>query len=686
MKSLIDNIVQDNRTLTSIFEFFSDLVFFMELEDQSIRYLYLNQPAMRCLNRHENVIGSRIEDVLPKERANILAAKYREVQFTKQTMKFIETIETADGQFIGETTLNPIITNNGQCNYVMGIVRDITEKMTKEQELKATKRKLERNQKRLNSLIENNGDAVFELNLDGNIKKVNDKAIEITGYSEQQLVGTSALVLLAEDKIEDTIANFEEANIETQVVYESWVNHKNGEKLLLLIKNVPIIIDGELDGFFIIAKDITEQNRLQKQIREKSEELEAFWNYSVDPIIYFNINGEIEHVNPAFEETFGYKEAEVKNTKDLLVPFELRSRSKFVWQKIKNGETVPLYETKRITKNGVVLDILASFAPVYESDGKIKGSTAFYKNITELKKAQRNLLESEKKYRIITENASDIIQLMDVSGIIEYVSPSIEKILGYSVHEYIGNHFSIAIHPEDRQKKLTGFQLLKDGIESMPSEIRIKHRDGHYVWMEVTTTHVMEADEIKKFVTIARDITERKKLRDELAKAAFYDYLSGLPNRRNFDEKLTLAIQEAKALNKKIAVMMLDGHKFKRINDTFGHDAGDAVIVEMGKRIQDNIRNIDTVARMGGDEMAIIITKLSTRNDVVEVAERIIGSFQKPFYFNGNKINIGAGIGIAIYPDDSTNQKQLIKYADIALYEEKQSGIDGCRFYSLLEN
>src|SRR5690606_31683505 len=122
-----------------------------------------------------------------------------------------------------------------------------------------------------------------------------------------------------------------------------------------------------------------------------------------------------------------------------------------------------------------------------------------------------------------------------------------------------------------------------------------------------TTTPVLENGEVRELVTIARDITDRKKLLEKLKKAAFYDSLSKLPNRRVFHKQLQAAINEAALNNKKVAVMMVDGWKFKQINDTYGHVTGDAVIVEMGKRIRANVRKQDTVARIGGDEIAILL-------------------------------------------------------------------------------
>ena len=209
----------------------------------------------------------------------------------------------------------------------------------------------------------------------------------------------------------------------------------------------------------------------------------------------------------------------------------------------------------------------------------------------------------------------------------------------------------------------------------------VQHRNGHYIWMEASISAIVENGEVKQLVTIARDITERKKFRDELARMAFYDFLSGLPNRRTFDDRLEMAIQQANRFKKKVAVMMLDGCKFKRINDTFGHDAGDAVIKEMAKRLKSSLREMDTVARLGGDEFAVILPEISSVQFVEDIAKRVLHSFEEPFYFLGLEIKMGAGMGISIYPDHSTDKKCLMKFADKALYEAKKYGVNEYRMF-----
>lgn len=199
--------------------------------------------------------------------------------------------------------------------------------------------------------------------------------------------------------------------------------------------------------------------------------------------------------------------------------------------------------------------------------------------------------------------------------------------------------------------------------------------------MDISTSTILEDGQTKKAVMIARDATERKDLQNQLENAAYYDYLSGLPNRRVFDDKLNQAIIQANRLNKKVAILMLDGQGFKQINDTYGHDAGDAVIKEMARRLESSVEKNATVTRRGGDEMAVIISDIEFLKEAEDTAKCIIQALNEPFYFNGINIQIGAGIGISLYPDDTDDKKRLVTYADRALYQAKEAGGSRYRLY-----
>ncbi|TWT01891.1 PAS domain S-box protein [Planomicrobium sp. CPCC 101079] len=798
-------IGKDILVSTALFDLIKDPVFLMEKDHDSFRYVYVNPSGLAMLPLQE-VIGSRIEEVFLPELSQKIIRQYRKVQTTRKPIEFTERIEIADSEFIGETMLNPILGETEQCTYILAIVRDVTERERKKTDLQKRQKESEIERTRLNSLVENNAYAVFEFDQQKNFISINKKVNEATGFSEEELLGQSIVSLVVDSYLEETLANFEKAlkgdavefettirkknqqiaifqvntipiiieekvigiyaiakeiteqkkmerllreseqrykslfdnhpygiftfdrtgnlesinagsqNItgypitellpksflsviipeETEKVrhhfykainekrperYELTFRHKNGQLIDLQAMNIPIIVDEQVVGIHGIVTDITEMNRAQKALTETKEELEVFWENSTDPIFYIDTKGDILKVNPAFEETFGYTEEEMTTGKGTIIPQHMKTAQFDVIDRLVKGETVTSHETIRITKTGKPLNIISSYSPVRNADKEIIGATIIYKNVTELKKAEAELQKSQEKYKLITESTFDIITLINLSGLIEYVSPANEKILGYPDHTYIGSPFTTNVHPEDAFDLMESVTSLIDGGKPVPVEIRFLHKDGHYIWMEVSPTPVLAEGEVKQLFTIARDITERRRLQDKIAKMAFYDHLSGIPNRRTFDDKLQKAIDQANHSGKKVAVLLLDGRKFKQINDQFGHDAGDAVIKEMAVRLQDCVRPIDTAARLGGDEMGVILPEIDSLEIAENTAKRILKSFETPLIYNGFEIPIGAGIGISLYPDDTTNEKQLIKYADMALYEAKKSDQDAYRIY-----
>lgn len=372
--------------------------------------------------------------------------------------------------------------------------------------------------------------------------------------------------------------------------------------------------------------------------------------------------------------------------KGTIIPPHMKSDQFNIVDRILNGETVNSHDTIRMTKWGEPLNIISSYTPVRNAEKEIVGATIIYKDVTELKKAALELEKSQEKFKVITESTFDIITLINLDGLIEYASPAYETISGFSIQDTLGTSLSENVHPEDAETLQESLESLISGGKSSPIEVRFKHREGHYLWMEVSPTPILEEGEVKQLFTISRDITERRKLQENIARMAFYDHLSGIPNRRTFDDELDKAISQAKSNGKKVAVFMLDGHKFKQINDRFGHDAGDAVIREMAVRLQNSVPPHGTAARLGGDEMGVILPGIESLQTAENLAEQILKSYESPVPFNGLEINISAGIGIAIYPDHSTNEKQLVKFADTALYEAKKMGRDVYRVYDSAES
>ncbi len=186
-------------------------------------------------------------------------------------------------------------------------------------------------------------------------------------------------------------------------------------------------------------------------------------------------------------------------------------------------------------------------------------------------------------------------------------------------------------------------------------------------------------------LVVLHDITERKRAEEIIKHMAYHDDLTGLPNRRLFNDRLYLALAHAQRSQQKLAVMLLDLDHFKVINDTLGHSVGDQLLQVVGERLVSLLRKGDTVARMGGDEFMLLLPEIAQVEDAAEVAARILEAFREPSVFDGHELHITSSLGIALYPDDGEDEDTLMKNADIAMYRAKGEGRDNYQRYTLNE-
>jgi diguanylate cyclase (GGDEF)-like protein len=198
-------------------------------------------------------------------------------------------------------------------------------------------------------------------------------------------------------------------------------------------------------------------------------------------------------------------------------------------------------------------------------------------------------------------------------------------------------------------------------------------RTGRTIIAEVNESP-MELEGKSVILSVARDITERKRAERQLAYIATHDALTGLPNRVLFNDRLNLALAQAQRHQQRLAVLLLDLDRFKDINDTLGHSVGDQFLRVAAKRLKGVLRKSDTLARMGGDEFLFLVTEISQPENATEVARKILDAFQEPFLVEGHEFHTTASIGVTIFPDDGTDADTLLKNSDIAMYIAKQKG------------
>ncbi|MYM82514.1 EAL domain-containing protein [Duganella sp. FT50W] len=307
------------------------------------------------------------------------------------------------------------------------------------------------------------------------------------------------------------------------------------------------------------------------------------------------------------------------------------------------------------------------------------------------------LENSEKMYRYLVDSSPDIIYTLNHEGKITFVNDRVQQLLGYSREELIGRHYSVLVHDEDQERARYAFNERRvDERASRNVELRLKCNTGAGVERTFNNTlmtialnaigmHVPDHDtrtrEFFGTYGVARDITDRKRAEEVISYQAYHDILTDLPNRMLFKDRLGLAVIQAKRKLTELAVMFIDLDRFKLVNDTLGHVKGDELLQQVAARLKDCLRRGDTLARQGGDEFTIVLPELRDREDAKAIADKFLESLQRPFDLDGHEVHISASIGIAVYPTDGETIDELLRHADIAMYQVKALGKNGHSFY-----
>jgi diguanylate cyclase (GGDEF)-like protein/PAS domain S-box-containing protein len=289
--------------------------------------------------------------------------------------------------------------------------------------------------------------------------------------------------------------------------------------------------------------------------------------------------------------------------------------------------------------------------------------------------SERAMHKSEARFRGLVQNSADLITLLGADGTILYQSPSFERLLGFELQTTFRSDIASMLHPDDLSK----MELFFAKVISMPggnvtTEMRVQRADGAWVNLEAIGSNLLEDPNIQGIVLNSRDITARNTLQEELRHQAYYEVLTGLPNRAFFMEQLQQASDQAARSSQGFTVMFLDLDNFKVINDSLGHRAGDNMLIALSKRLRGCVRPMDTVARLGGDEFTILLEGSADVSDATHLAERILDLFKKPFSIEGQTLFVSASIGIALSAPGADSPDDILRNADIALYQAKSKG------------
>lgn len=436
----------------------------------------------------------------------------------------------------------------------------------------------------------------------------------------------------------------------------------------------------------MVVSDITERKHAEEKLRESETLFRTITENVNDLIAMLDTDGRRIYNNPAYRLIFGDDELSIGSNSFNEIHPEDRDHIKEIFNRTVATGIGERAEFRFLLKDGAVRYIESEGNVVRDNTGKVSKVIVVSRDVTSRKLAEAALMESEQRFRAIFENAAIGIARVSLTGQFLQINEVYCKIVGYSREEMLSQQFNSQqiTFPEDRETNMAMVKRLLNGESSSYTlEKRYIHKDGSTVWVNLSVSLLRDAiGKPMYFINAAQDITGRKALEAQLLHLSNFDILTDLPNRALLGDRIHQALATAKRDKSRMALMYIDLDEFKPINDTLGHNTGDMLLKEAAIRMQGCIRASDTIARIGGDEFVVLLPIIESDRDATLVADKIRQSLCQPFDLARHTIRISSSIGIAIYPDDGSDEKTLLNNADAAMYYAKACGCNTVKLFS----
>jgi diguanylate cyclase (GGDEF)-like protein/PAS domain S-box-containing protein len=424
------------------------------------------------------------------------------------------------------------------------------------------------------------------------------------------------------------------------------------------------------------------QRRERRRTDQTLRQLSQVVKQAADAVFVTDRDGRIEYVNPAFERLTGYRSAEAVGN----FPSLFRSRHHpdafygELWERVSGGVA---YEGVLVNKrkDGSLFHEHKVIAPLLDERGRITHFVSTGRDIT-----ARVQAENERARLVaILEATPDLVAIVAPDGVLDYLNGAGRRLLGLGADTELAGRCLRDIFPEHVAEHLfaEAFPVAcREGFWSGETAVRPPDAVADIPFSQVVLAHRGEDGTVDYLSTVARDISERKRLEAELQHQATHDRLTGLPNRFLLADRLGAELAHVRRHGGHAAVMFLDLDNFKRVNDSLGHAVGDALLQQVAARLQCCLRPTDTVARHGGDEFTVAVGDLNRVEDVLAVLRKIRAAFERPLHAGSHEVFATFSIGIALFPHDGTSVEDLLRNADTAMYRAKAGGRNQYRFYA----
>jgi diguanylate cyclase (GGDEF)-like protein/PAS domain S-box-containing protein len=531
------------------------------------------------------------------------------------------------------------------------------------------------------SVVSRSRDMIIIAEASGSIVFATGAIEEVAGWNASDLLGTDGLHLVHPDDLpsfgEHLTRLFERPDEPSTT--QARIRRTDGSWVWTEVVALNLLSDPNVRGLVGHFRDITERKRAELALRESEERFRSLVQSGFDLLAIIDRNGKMTYVSPSHERILGHPlslwlsgagralvhPADVAELRDTLGDV---SASPGKWARVRcrikhaNGSWRWF---ENVFTN--MLDVPA-----------VQGVVSNSRDTTDAEAAVDALRRTSERFRALVRHSSDVIIVVDDKARPSYVSPALEHVLGYRPDQLVGRNLLGFVHPDDRPMCHAHFDtVVADPTREHSIELRARHADGRWRWFELRTTNLLYEPAVQGVVAHVRDITDRRTVESALEYRALHDPLTGLPNRALVVDRLSQTFASVRRHGVSTAVLFIDLDRFKSVNDSLGHLAGDELLVEVARRLGTDRRAVDTVARLGGDEFVIVLHDLAGADAAVDIARAIVDQLRQPFLIHGRELVVTASIGLTIAAGaQDVDAETVLHEADAAMYDAKSRGGD----------
>ncbi|HET7175907.1 MAG TPA: PAS domain S-box protein [Gammaproteobacteria bacterium] len=607
----------------------------------------------------------------PDMRVDLLAALERDGQVENREAQ----LRRRDGSLIWiSENAQAVRDATGKLQRIAGSFVDVSARKEVEAALQLSEQKYR-------TLVDHSQDGVF-ITQEGIYTYVNQAYADMLGYDVMEMTGSPYADFIAPEdrRFLEELWKKRRAGQWEQNAYEVQLLKKDGRtRVLASVRSGPIMLGGRLASTGTI-RDITEERRTQQALLAAEQKYRAIFENAVVGMYQSTPTGQYLKANNALARIFGFDTPEemfgnIKNISELYRSPDERST---VNTELERVGLVTGREVEMRRRDGQSIWISLSARVVRDAEGAVAYYEGSLHDITARKRVEAALQSSEQRYRMLVDH-SQVGVFINENGRYSYVNHAFATMLGYTEAELTGMSYRDIFPPDELAAADSRFLRRQRG-EDVPNnyESTLLCKDKK---TRLNVTHsigTIDVDDHRFMIGTVRDITDQKRIEEQLRHNATHDPLTGLPNRTLFIERLAKAMERSQPQGSPgYAVLFIDLDSFNVVNDSLGHAAGDELLVQVAQRLKQCLGPWDTLARHGGDEFTVLVGQTLELDDAVEVAERMLAELMRPVKLGDNEIYTNASIGIAPGNPDYTSTEELLRDADTAMYRAKAAGKAG---------